>query len=53
MELLHLPFDDVLMRLLDVLMKQNDIIQKGNKVRNDYLLSKAVDELQQVRQITI
>ncbi|EOW9529815.1 tyrosine-type recombinase/integrase [Bacillus cytotoxicus] len=36
-ESIHLPFDEVLMRLLDVLMRQNDIIRKEHKVRNDYL----------------
>lgn len=36
-ESIHLPFDEVLMRLLDVLMKQNVIIRKENRVHNDYL----------------
>lgn len=36
-ESIHLPFDDILARVLGALMKQNDIIRKECNVKNDYL----------------
>lgn len=43
---IHLPFDEVLMQLLDVLMKQNVIIRKESKVHNDYLfITKSVGRI--------
>ncbi|MDA1808898.1 site-specific integrase [Bacillus sp. HSTU-bmb18] len=36
-ESIHLPFDDVLARVLGALMKQNDIIRKECRVNNAYL----------------
>lgn len=36
-ESIFLPFDDILVRVLNALMKQNELIRRENNVDNDYL----------------